>query len=289
MLEQSSALGLPQCRVLVVDDDLPCLAEYVELVEGLGYPCDQAADASTALRAIAEDSRIGIVVTDLQMPGMDGITMLEELSARFMQVRPLVALVVTGHASMDTAVQAMRSSAMDFLAKPVSRENLSAALRRASSRWNQLVGQFQLLAIKRLGGELEGELRERGVGAAAPASATPTDLTTYVERVIKTRQNRSKYFDPELFAGPSWDILLELAAAGLKGQSLPTSSACATSNAPLSTALRYVNQLVEAGLVRRQIDPADKRRSLLDLEPQAMESMRRYLIASWNLQRAGKT
>lgn len=64
----------------------------------------------------------------------------------------------------------------------------------------------------------------------------------------------------------------------------PTSSASATTQVPLSTALRHVNNLVSAGLVRSWTDPADKRRTLLELEPHALAAMQRYLETAWKFQ-----
>ena len=82
---------------------------------------------------------------------MDGFTLLDEISARFMTMRPLVAVVVTGHSDVESAVRAMRSNAVDFLGKPVTAQDLSAVLRRASARWAQQIGQFQLMALARAG------------------------------------------------------------------------------------------------------------------------------------------
>lgn len=269
-----------QCHVLIVDDDPQCLVEYRELVAALGYPCHQASDAASALRLIATDPRIGLVVTDVRMPGMDGLTLLDELSDRFMSTRPLVAIIVTGQSSIDTAVAAMRSNAVDMLTKPVSLENLSASLRRAASRWTRLAAQFKLLAL--------AQNQRRAEPTAPPSPPEPTrrqpsidELQSFASRIMKDRQSRSKFFDPQILSGPAWDILLDLAAAGLKGEPVPTSSACASTQVPLSTALRHVNQLVEAGLVKREADPGDKRRTLLELEPHALELMTRYLASSW--------
>ena len=286
-LDHLSDTGLLQCFVLVVDDDPACLDEYREVVTALGYDCLVATDAPEALKLIADDKRIGIVVTDLRMPGMDGLTLLEELSTRFMQIRPLVAIVATGAASLETAVQAMRSHAMDFLPKPVSHATLSAALRRASARWLQLTGQFQLLALSRMGSRIEAETATDQ--QAQHLSPTDEDLRHYVRNVVKNRQSRAKFFDPQLFAGPAWDILLDLAEAGLNGETISTSSVCAGTQVPLSTALRYVNQLVDAGLVKREVDPTDKRRTLLQLAPEALESMTRYLTASLSMHRRNAT
>lgn len=269
-----------QCHVVIVDDDPQCLVEYRELVEALGYPCHQASDAASALRLIASDPRIGMVLTDIRMPGMDGLTLLEELSERFMSARPLVSIVITGQTNVDTAVCAMRFNAVDMLAKPVSLDSLSASLRRATARWARLAAQFRLLALSQAARRSE---------PAAPSTAqdltrrqpSMEDLQSFATKIMKDRQSRSKFFDPQILSGPAWDILLDLAAAGLKGEPVPTSSACASTQVPLSTALRHVNQLVEAGLVKREADPGDRRRTLLELEPHALELMTRYLTSSW--------
>ena len=269
------------CHVLIVDDDPICLEEYAELLESLGYACQQAPDAATALRLVSSDSRIGIVLTDLLMPEMDGLTLLDELSNRFMITRPLVAIVVTGQSSLDLAISAMRSNAIDFLEKPVSLQYLSASLRRASARWNRLAAIFQLQAMAN-GGAFHVD---PGMRADTGSRDKPTldDLQYFAVQMMKDRQIRSKYFDAQILNGPAWDILIDLAAAGLQGRAVPTSSACASTQAPFSTALRHVNQLVEAGLVKRTVDPSDKRRTLLELEPDALEQMTRYLASSWEM------
>jgi len=283
--DEQQAPGDPtavQCHVLIVDDDPVCLEEYAELLESLGYICHQAPDAATALRLISTDPRIGIVLTDLLMPEMDGLTLLDELSNRFMLSRPLLAIVVTGQSSLDIAISAMRSNAIDFLEKPVSLHSLSASLRRASARWTRLAAVFQLQALTHPAGfaGLEAVRPLEPVGRDKP---THDDLQNFANRLMKDRQIRSKYFDAQILNGPAWDILIDLAAAGLQGRPVPTSSACASTQAPFSTALRHVNQLVEAGLVKRTVDPGDKRRTLLELEPEALEQMSRYLASSWEM------
>lgn len=284
------AANLTQCHVLVVDDDRACLDEYAEIVDSLGYRCARAPDARSALHILAEDDRIGIVVTDLQMPAMDGISFLDELSARFAPVRPIVALVVTGFGSLDTAVQAMRFNAIDFLSKPVSRDSFSAALRRASNRWAQLVGQLRLAAMSGAGGPLPVG-REGGesapAGNEAPAVPDQAALLAFVRSVILSRQKRADYLDADLFSDPAWDILLDLTSARLEGKAVPVSSACAAAHVPFSTAFRHVGHLVESGLVRRWKDPADRRRDLLELHDETMTAMTRYLTAVMQREGAG--
>lgn len=270
----------PFCEILVVDDDADSLAEYKELVETLGYQCHVAGDAAMALRLIARERKIGIVMTDIAMPGIDGLTLLEELSQRFMPVRPMVALVITGAPSLERAIHAMRSNALDFLPKPIDLKALSSALRRASARWVRLAAHFRLITLNNPGPEVRDQAKRQNADAGKMEPSLE-ELRLFADRLMKSRQNRTKFFDPAVLSGPAWDILLDLASAGLKGEAVPASSACAATQAPLSTALRHVNQLVEAGLVKRQIDQSDKRRTLLELEPHALEMMVRYLAVSW--------
>lgn len=266
--------------VLVVDDDRDFLAEYCELIEELGYQAHCAENAQAALRLVADQPEICIILTDLGMPGMDGLTFLEELSARFMRMRALVAIVATASASMELAVKAMRSDAIDFLAKPVSYEALSTALRRASQRVVQLGIQLKLMSLSQ-NEEPASKPAQAELAAALGRSPTERQLFAHAQSLLKSRVNRAKYFDPDRLAGPSWDILLDLAIAQFKGEPVPVSSVCATAQVPFSTALRYVNSLIDAGLIHRFSDPGDKRRSMLKLEPHALVAMKRYLEASW--------
>ncbi len=286
-LHFDNPLQLPnsgQCTVLIVDDDIECLDEYAEMIEALGYICQKAETPGSALRMIAEDPRIGIVLADLRMPLMDGLTLLEELSARFVAARPLVAIIVTGDGSLENVVQAMRSNAIDFLTKAVGRETLSGALRRASTRWMQLVGQFNLMAaLARTGAGRPVEIPQPS-DSREGRDPTPEELQAFVRSIVKTRQSRSDFLDSALFADPAWEILLDLTSAGLKGRPVPPSSVCAAAQVPFTTALRYVRQLVAAGLVRRWQDPLDKRRTLLQLEDETLEAMRGYLAALWRKQ-----
>jgi CheY-like chemotaxis protein len=263
------------CAILIVDDDPGCLEEYAEIIDRLGYPCLRATSAHDALQLIGNTPEIGIVVSDFQMPAMDGLSFLNELATRFSASRPLVSIMATAFASLDTAVQAMQSNAVDFLAKPVSHDSFAAALRRASARWNQLAGQQRLATF--FNAISVGE----SVEPATPQRPVPTqqDLLEYARMVIRSRRLRGEFLDRELFCDPSWDILLELTTAQLEGKDVPVTSACVAANAPFTTAHRYLNSLASAGLIRRRKDPSDQRRVLVELNEAAFSAMTAYLRA----------
>lgn len=266
------------CTVLVVDDDPACLDEYRDTIVNLGYHVVCASNASEALKKISDSEDIGIVLTDLEMPSMNGMSLLSEIAERFKPYRPIVTLVITGYSSLEVATMAMRSQATDLLSKPVSMDHLATALRRASANHSVLANRFQITELTKL-------LNPHAVQDDIDHDATPThdDLQGFIRLLLKLQHNKSKYFDPAVLSGPSWEILLDLAEASLRGEPVPASSASATTLVPLTTALRHVNNLVEAGLVKRWTDPTDKRRTLLELEPDAKAAMQRYLENAWKL------
>jgi len=267
---------LPRCRVLVIDEDGEALEQYCRTAERLGYDADGVQNPAEALTRLAADHSIGIVVLDLEV-AIGGLVFLDELSARFSLLRPIVPIVVSSNGTLANAVEAMRFNARDFLSKPVSPEALSGALRRATRTWQDLYAGFRLAATAR-----------QSTPAPQPAPAAeditpdlPEDsratMLGQLRMIMRMRDKRTAFLDPQLFSDPTWDILLDLTVARLEGKPTPVSSACAATNVPLSTALRYVRSLVDAGMVRRWKDTEDRRRDMLELEDETMEAMVRYL------------
>lgn len=107
-------------------------------------------------------------------------------------------------------------------------------------------------------------------------SVRPVDAV-FIRRLLRLRRERDRYFPAEIFADPAWDMLLDLTAAQLEGRLVPVSSLCIAAAVPTTTALRWVRSLTEAGLMERQIDPADARRSHIRLSDDASSAMLAYL------------
>jgi two-component system response regulator AtoC len=116
-----------QPLVLVVDDEPGIRVVLRGLLAQMGYACVDAEAARPAL-AVLEREPVDVVLTDLQMPGEDGIWLLDEVRRR----APFVPVILlTAHGSVDHAVTAMRRGAADFLTKPVERAALERALQAA--------------------------------------------------------------------------------------------------------------------------------------------------------------
>jgi hypothetical protein len=97
-----------------------------------------------------------------------------------------------------------------------------------------------------------------------------------VRRIIRQRQLRARFLEGELFADPAWDMLLDLTAAHIEGKRVSVTSLCIAAAVPPTTALRWIGQLVEAGLFARVSDEVDKRRAFIALSDKAARAMARY-------------
>lgn len=103
-------------QILVVDDEESMRLLLSSILKGEGYKIDTAANAEEALTKL-EQKDYGLVITDLKMPGMDGI----ELVSRVREKHPDTTVVVlTAHGTVETAVEAMKKGAWDFLTKPLA-------------------------------------------------------------------------------------------------------------------------------------------------------------------------
>ena len=97
-----------------------------------------------------------------------------------------------------------------------------------------------------------------------------------VRQIIRQRQLRQKFFDGDLFADPAWDILLDLTAARAEHERVSVTSLCIASGVPPTTALRWISQMVEIGLLERVEDEQDRRRAFIALSDRAADAMARY-------------
>jgi DNA-binding NtrC family response regulator len=118
-------------RVLAVDDE----ADFIEtLVKRFTYrkiPVTAAGSGPEALALLERDPAYDVVILDMRMPGMDGITVLKELKKR----HPLLEVIMlTGHASVEAGMQGMSLGAYDYVLKPVDFGELLEKARKASER-----------------------------------------------------------------------------------------------------------------------------------------------------------
>ena len=97
-----------------------------------------------------------------------------------------------------------------------------------------------------------------------------------VRQIIRQRQLRARFFDGDLFADPAWDMLLDLTAARAEHGRVSVTSLCIASGVPPTTALRWIGQMTDAGLLERVEDETDRRRAFITLTDKAADAMARF-------------
>jgi len=117
-------------HVLVIDDEADIRALIKEILSDEGYGVTVAADAEEARRARAAD-KFDLMLLDIWMPDTDGITLLREWSESGDLACPVV--IMSGHGTVDTAVEATRLGAFDFVEKPLSLAKLLRTVESASN------------------------------------------------------------------------------------------------------------------------------------------------------------
>jgi DNA-binding MarR family transcriptional regulator len=118
----------------------------------------------------------------------------------------------------------------------------------------------------------EGDGSDRLIRATRPPLPDPR----LVRRIIRQRQLRARYFEGDLFADPAWDMLLDLAAARAEHARVSVTSLCIASGVPPTTALRWIGQMTDAGLLMRVDDETDRRRAFITLTDKAADAMARF-------------
>jgi len=160
-----------QAHILIVDDEAVTRTGLQRILSRAGYAVTEAPTAPEALDLLRQQ-RFDLVITDLQMPGMDGFELLQALKQRGAQL-PVVML--TGHGTMETVVQALRHGVNDFLTKPYRPEELLQVVEREIARYRKSLppGATEALGIQlsadqldwldRLLAELRAEINARSI------------------------------------------------------------------------------------------------------------------------------
>jgi DNA-binding NtrC family response regulator len=117
--------------ILVVDDELGIRALLSEILADEGHTIELAEDAAQA-RACRERLRPDLVLLDIWMPDVDGITLLKEWGATSLLTMPVI--MMSGHGTIDTAVEATKFGAMAFLEKPITLQKLLRAVEQGLAK-----------------------------------------------------------------------------------------------------------------------------------------------------------
>jgi DNA-binding NtrC family response regulator len=211
-------------RILVVDDEDIQRANLTEFLQDSGYDVDGACDGQAALEKM-DDEDYGLVLTDIRMPKLDGIELLQRVVAE----RPETSvLVMTAYASVESAVDALRLGAYDYLLKPVVFEDL---LQRVENLFAYRALRQEVTRLRR---DLSDRLGFEGIIGDSPQiqkvfelveKVAPTDATVLVtgdsgtgkELVARAIHARSSVADKEFLAVNMAAVPREMVEAQLFG------------------------------------------------------------------------
>ena len=134
-------MSFEKFKILITDDDMDLRELLTEAVKNWGYVVSVARDGDEALRKLRME-RFDIVITDLMMPGMDGLALLQKIKDLDKEI---LVIIITGYATIETAVKAIESGAYDYIAKPFRLDELMIVIKNACERLRLVLQNRALL------------------------------------------------------------------------------------------------------------------------------------------------
>ncbi len=203
-------------HILVVDDEGAIRYSIGKTLQKMGYQVSAAASGEEALKLISEQS-FDVILSDIRMPGLTGV----ELLARIKDIAPeAVVILMTGYASMGTAIESLRLGAHDYLIKPSSNSDIRMSVQRGLERARDIQRHRVLLTeiqhnLKELtGGDTNSHNNAAGAAAASNApTLAPSAPMTLGPLTIYPGRYEIKVADKTIPLTPTeFDLLLYLAA-----------------------------------------------------------------------------
>lgn len=291
---RGSGEGLtPRLRILAFASNAQRGGVLVDHLMALGVTSNLVVDDPTEAIRISGDAEYDAVVVDAAVAP----ARLEEMLAQVTAIRPGKSSIGIIHILDDLTPtpSAATNRSLSPLTQFVAPQHLGAALdalsRSAALTADDVQRQVEIIARAaiRLGQRLNSInhststspiFRERDDPVLDEGSSLDVASTVGVlRRIIRERRVRERYFNEVRFGEPAWDIILDLTLAWFENKTVAVSSLCIASGVPMSTAMRWINDMIEAGTIDRWIDPADGRRTLVRITPATRDAMLRYLAA----------
>jgi hypothetical protein len=222
------------------------------------------------------------LVVATSLGALDAVFALLDQSAPQILVAPSRAerVLAVGRACGEAGAARLREMSEEERLHLLQLSSQVEAIARSLDRMSAPQGEWGApVAVAAVEGLREAKPDYRGADHRSDAHADALPDPKLVRQIIANRQRRARFFDAHLFADPAWDMLLDLTAAHAERQKVSVTSLCIAANVPATTALRWLTQMVETGVLRRVADPADKRRVFIELSDTALSGMKGYFAA----------
>ncbi len=136
---------MEEMKMMLVDDEERFLSTTKKLLSRKGYDVLTATSGAEALEKLRTE-KIHVVILDVKMPGMDGITTLKEIKRQFPMAE---VIMLTGHATVESAVDGLKSGATDYLTKPTDVEELIQKAEEAFAKRQRLEEKIRVAQTRR--------------------------------------------------------------------------------------------------------------------------------------------
>lgn len=295
ILRAAGETGRPAINAVVLLQDRGNAVSVVDQLTALGCRAIQVPDEKSAAALLVEDADINVLVVD----GNRGDEELEALTARLSARRTALsslalikldgrkpgemtgATPISGSLIQSATLQSL-PSALDAIDKSLALttgevqrqvEVIARAVIKLGQRLHRISNDSALVEP-----ELSSSSRTE-ISSAAEPDIDNGEVIATLRSLINSRRLRDRFFRDARFGEPAWDILLDLALAWFEKKSVSASSVCIASGVPMSTAMRWINEMVEVKLIERWIDPTDGRRNLVQIAPATRLAMLHYIAA----------
>jgi two-component system response regulator PilR (NtrC family) len=163
-------------RILLADDEIPLRDSLTTVLEDEGMQVVSVGDGSHALKEI-ENQDFDLLISDIRMPGLDGLSLLRSVRDAYPN---LSVILITAYASVESAIEAMRLGAVDYILKPLLLDDMLLKVRRV----------LQVRDLRRENTQLRAEIDQRHRDEAIIGNTQPMrDLLALVDKVAQTRAN----------------------------------------------------------------------------------------------------
>ena len=181
-------------EILVVEDEELIRDIFKQSLESLGFSVDTAEDGKTALEK-CQSKNYHIVTTDINMPVMDGITLLKHLKSRWPFIE---VIVVSGYASIENAIEALKMGAFDFILKPVNFDHLLMLMKKC---YQKIAWQTESTELKEKNLQLKelNEMKDKFLSITNHEIRTPLMIIKGYLEILESQLENMNNDDQEVF------------------------------------------------------------------------------------------
>ncbi len=283
MAQDSKALP----SIVVLDDEPEIVSNIAEFLDGLQMRATGFTHPTAAFSHLRRHEGPFVLLSDIKMPVMDGLDLVDRLQHDHHPAADFACILFTAHADIDRAVRALRMGVLDFLIKPFDLEQLHLALLRAFDHLEDCArGRAQsglndlartMASAREMADLLNSSLArlEPREPEVRPSDGRLLESEDWLISCIKWQQSfrrlRDRFFPACSYDDGAWEIVLYVLEQKLLQRRAPVTSACHATALPQTTAMRKIEELVEAGVLRKAPDEIDRRRVLLTPSEECLE------------------